>query len=130
MSVEEKLKDLIVKRYGTVSAFSKEIGMSQSTLATIMSRGINKASITSIIKICTALQISADELSNGKIVPIKEKSSDHIFISEITDMIEYMKNNPDEFSDLSVDGVKLTAVERDTFINALFLGVDFIRRSR
>ena len=68
MSVESDLKNLIVERYGTVKAFSQSVGLPNSTLDSIFRRGILKASVTNIIKICDELGISADGLGDGKIV--------------------------------------------------------------
>ena len=72
MTIEEKLKSLIIEKYGNMVNFCKEIDMPNSTLATIMKNGVHKANITSIIKICKALGISADELANNRIIPINE----------------------------------------------------------
>lgn len=68
--IEERLKDYIKEKYGNVSAFCKEIGMANSTFATIMTNGIQCANVKNIIKICQALNISADELAKGNIVPL------------------------------------------------------------
>lgn len=69
MSIEEQLKELIIKKYGSVNKFAQTCGLSTSTVATIFTRGVNKTNISTIIKICQQLGISADELSDGKIVP-------------------------------------------------------------
>ena len=74
MTIENKLKDLITEKYGSMVKFSQEIEMANSTLATIMKKGIHNANVNNIIKICKALQISADELANDRIVPINEDS--------------------------------------------------------
>lgn len=68
MSVESNLKNLIIERYGTVKAFSQSVGLPNSTLDSIFRRGILKASVTNVIKICDELGISADGLGEGKIV--------------------------------------------------------------
>ena len=68
--VEEKLKNYIKVKFGNVANFCKEIGMANSTFATIMTNGIQCANVKNIIKICQALNISADELAKGNIVPI------------------------------------------------------------
>lgn len=68
--VEEKLKNYIKAKFGNVANFCKEIGMANSTFATIMTNGIQCANVKNIIKICQALNISADELAKGNIVPI------------------------------------------------------------
>lgn len=130
MSIEEKLKQLILQKYGTMREFSKQIGMSQSTFSTIMSRGIHKASIGNIIKICKALQISADELANNRIVPIKKEQSSHVLFSDIPEMLEYMKINRNEFSDLTIDNKPLSDLEYDTVLNCLTLSIEFVRDLR
>lgn len=71
MSIENRLKDLIVEKFGNISNFCRKINMANSTFATIMRSGIHNANVSNIIKICKALEISADELANDNIVPIK-----------------------------------------------------------
>lgn len=68
--VEEKLKNYIKVKFGNIANFCKEIGMANSTFATIMTNGIQCANVKNIIKICQALNISADELAKGNIVPV------------------------------------------------------------
>lgn len=68
MTIEQELKALIVKRYGSAKNFALEINMPNSTLDNIFRRGVLNSSVTNIIKICNALEISADELADGKIV--------------------------------------------------------------
>ena len=70
MTIEEELKELMIKKSGSVNKFSSECGLSTSTVATIFSRGVNKTNINTIIKICQRLNISVDELSNGRITYI------------------------------------------------------------
>lgn len=130
MTIEEKLKDLVVERYGTMRQFSKEIGMSQSTFATIMKRGIHKASISNILVICKALQISADELANDRIVPIKKEQTSHILFTDIPEMLNYMKNYRNEFDDLTIDKIPLSDLEYETVLNCLTLSVEFVRDLR
>lgn len=79
MTIEEKLRKLIIEKSGSVNKFSHECGLSQSTIATIFVRGVNNANARNIIKICKHLGISADELLEGRIV----KSS----ISDLDDEI-------------------------------------------
>ena len=69
--IEDKLKNLIIEKYGTISNFCKKIDMANSTFATIMKNGVHSANVSNIIKICKALGISADELANDKIVPVR-----------------------------------------------------------
>lgn len=69
MTIEEKLRDLMIKKSGSVNKFAQECGLSQSTIFTIFQRGIDKANVSSIITICKALGISTDELTEGRITP-------------------------------------------------------------
>ena len=73
MTTEEQLRDLMIKKSGSVNRFAQEVGLSQSTIFSILSRGINKANIESIITICRALSISADELAEGRITPMNQQ---------------------------------------------------------
>ncbi len=92
MTTEEQLRDLMIKKSGSVNRFAQEVGISQSTIFSILSRGINKANIESIITICRALSISADELAEGRITPM----SDYLFVKngEPVALIEFEKLTP------------------------------------
>ena len=81
MTLEQELKALIVKRYGSAKNFALEINMPNSTLDNIFRRGILNSSVTNIIKICNALEISADELADGKIV---SRSASAVWASSLT----------------------------------------------
>lgn len=69
MSIEQQVKDLIISRYGSMKAFSISIGLPNSTLDSIFRRGLHKASIDNVIKICAALSISADGLGEDRLIP-------------------------------------------------------------
>ena len=81
MTIEQELKALIVKRYGSAKNFALEINMPNSTLDNIFRRGVLNSSVTNIIKICNALEISADELADGKIV---SRSASAVWASALT----------------------------------------------
>lgn len=70
MTIEEQLRELMIKKSGSVNKFSQEIGVPQSTIFSIFQRGVGKANINSIIAICKALNISTDELAEGRITPL------------------------------------------------------------
>ena len=130
MTIEEKLKKHILTKHKSIREFVKCADLPYSTVDGILKRGIANSSIGNVLKICKALQISADELANGKIVPNNNKASRHVFFTEIPEMLEYMRNHPDEYSDLTVDGQPLNQVEWDTMLNSLTLSVSFIRDIR
>ena len=84
--IEEELRDLIVSRYGTAVNFTKKIGMANSTLASIFRRGIHNASIDNIVRICKELDISADALAQGMIVPNKWEIEKIDIVTMLTNM--------------------------------------------
>lgn len=67
MTVEQKLKKLIIDTYGSVLEFTNQIGIPNSTLNSIFNRGVNTGTLANILKICDALHISADALARGEI---------------------------------------------------------------
>lgn len=81
MTIEQELKALIVKLYGSAKNFALEINMPNSTLDNIFRRGVLNSSVANIIKICNALEISADELADGKIV---SRSASAVWASSLT----------------------------------------------
>lgn len=89
MTIEEKLKNYILTKHKSIREFVKCTGLPYSTVDGILKRGIANSSIGNILIICKTLQISADELANGKIVPITKKTSRHIFIAEIPEMLDF-----------------------------------------
>ena len=129
MNTEEKLQDLIKAKYGTMYAFAKSIDMPNSTLATIMRAGVNKASISSIIKICHALNISVDELAKGNIVNIQNTEKDPL-IDELPALLEYLGKHRADYADLSVDGQALSPSEWRVFLNGMAFTVEMIRKGR
>ena len=71
MNIEDRLKSLILERYGSVREFTMSINMPYSTFDTILKRGIQNATVSNIIKICEALNISADSLLTRTISPTR-----------------------------------------------------------
>lgn len=130
MSIEEKLKEYILAHYKSIREFTKKVDMPYTTVDGILKRGVANSSIGNVLKICKALNISADELANNRIVPIEKEPLSHVFISEIPEMLEYMRNNPEEYYDLTVDGKPLSNIEWETMINSMVLTVDFVRNIR
>ena len=82
MNTEELLKNLIIEKSGSVNKFAQEIGIAQSTLVSVFSRGVNKSNINTIIKICQSLEISADALIDGRIVSNKDIVPDYLIQSK------------------------------------------------
>lgn len=67
MTIEERLKDLIIERYGSLRAFTTKHDIPNSTMVSILKRGIGSSNVSNVIKICKVLHISVDGLADGKI---------------------------------------------------------------
>lgn len=84
MTIENRLKELILEQYSSIREFTIKIKIPYSTLDSIFKRGIQNATLSNVLKICEALHISADSLANGEIeytlTPTKNETHD---VSEI-----------------------------------------------
>ena len=98
MTVEERLKDLIIKEYGTMKEFTDLIGIPNSTFANILRRGVKNANVVTIIKICQALNISTDDLAEGRIVPLIRSESIPTKIEDLFDELKQKLLNADNLT--------------------------------
>ena len=64
--LEEKLKKIIIEKYGSVRQFALKINIPYTTVDTILKRGIDNSNVRNVIKMCNELKISADKLANDK----------------------------------------------------------------
>lgn len=60
--MEEQIKKMIIEKYGSIRNFSDKIGLPNSTVVSILDRGIKNSNITNVMKMCKALNISVDNL--------------------------------------------------------------------
>lgn len=65
LSVEEQLKQRILSQYRSIRAFTTEINVPYSTIDTMLKRGISGASVTTVIRVCNALNVDVDALADG-----------------------------------------------------------------
>ena len=130
MKVEEKLKDLIIEQYGSISEFSSKISMPNSTLVSVLKRGIHNSSVTNIIKICKALGISTDELAHDRIVPIHETMQNKSHMTDIEKIVEYTKRNLQDYDNLTIGGKPMSQNEIEMLLDALDIGIGIIKRNR
>lgn len=105
VKIEMLLKEFILKRYRSQTAFAKEIGVPNSTIDTILgkkkdsddegdkkraSKGIMGASFTNITKIARGLGLSLDGLAEGKLIPYGKSETE--FSDEEWEMITKYRN--------------------------------------
>lgn len=124
MTIEEKLKEYILTKYKSIREFVLDVGIPYSTFDTILKRGIMNASIGNIVKICVALEISADALANGKIVPYEKKTE----IVDLRQMLFNYRINSNIIFEL--DGATLSEDEAFYFIESFETVLEMIKRRR
>lgn len=75
MTIEKELKNLILKRYGSILEFTNKTGLPYSTIDSIFRRGVLNSNIANVIKICEELKISVDALASNEIIPVENKKN-------------------------------------------------------
>lgn len=116
MNVEERLKEMIIKQFGTMKDFTDHIGIPNSTFANILRRGVQNANVVTIIKICQALEISTDDLAEGRIVPLKRPEATPERIEDIFEEVKQKLLNADN---LTINEEPATDAEIMYFVNTL-----------
>ena len=133
-NTEERLKELIKMKYGSLRKFCNETGIPQSTLSSIMVRGINNASIQTVIKICQALDISTDELAEGRIIPNDHKQRQALrllaYARELSKILQFGREYKNAYEPYAIDGVDMSEEETEMFLDGLELVTNLIRKQR
>lgn len=131
MTTEEKLKELILKRYHSIREFTIAIDIPYTTLDSIFRRGIGNSSVVNVIKICKALGISADALVDGEIKPVKIGTeillNDRI---EVEDILAGTKDKLIHQDDITLDGKPINKSEIESILNAIDVGVEIVKKKR
>lgn len=125
MTIEEKLKAYILTKYRSMREFTQSIGIPYSTMTTILKRGIENSNVLNIIKICQELEISADELAAGRIVPV---ASANLTPLKIEDIIGNAKQQLLSSSNLTLNGQLLDEAEIKGIVNSLDLILEIEKR--
>ena len=66
--IENKIKVMILEKYGSIRRFANKIQVPYTTIDTIFKRGLLNANVLTVIKICNELDIDINELANNKVV--------------------------------------------------------------
>lgn len=127
LSIENQLRELIVERYDTVVNFSKIVGIKNSTIASILARGVNNSTVDNIIKICNELQISTDALAEGKIVSCDDRKKSEKTLDQFVSDIKRELSNNDK---IILDGSALSTSEKLILLDFLEMGADYIKKTR
>ena len=67
MTLEERLKALILSRYKSIREFVSTTDIPYSTVDAILRRGVMNSNANNIQKLCKALDLSADALLSGEL---------------------------------------------------------------
>ncbi|MDT9336923.1 hypothetical protein P3F01_11120 [Clostridium perfringens] len=124
-TIENKLKELILTKYKSLREFTLKIGMPYSTFDTILKRGVDKANIINILKICNELDISADKLANGIIEynnVEKDTYSINLSKEETTLLENYNKLNKfgkNKVINYTKDLIEMPKYQKDNNVTAL-----------
>ena len=131
MSIEDKLKAMIIEKYGSVKHFSEVADLPYQTVVSILNRGVMKAGLQNIKDICKELDISVDALSEGKLIrnaPIDPEKAKKV--NDLYDLIEAYVYFYENYYECTLDGVPLNDDEMDTFLVGVNLTIDQIRAKR
>ncbi len=118
MKTEEKLKELIIEKYGTVKFFSNVVGIKYTTLDSMLKKDIGKASISNVIKICHELHLDVDALAEGRIETKKKSAADislaeDLFLQKYRALSEYDRNTLSYLTDRILDKVPEMKIEEE-----------------
>lgn len=78
--LEDKLKSLIIEKYGSIRQFALKIDIPYTTVDSILKRGIDNSNVGNVIKMCKALNISIDNLLDNNSLKFDIKNIEPIKI--------------------------------------------------
>ena len=61
MELEEQVKKEIIDKYGSIRQFALAIDIPHTTIDSILKRGMDNSNVNNVLRICKALNISADD---------------------------------------------------------------------
>jgi len=129
MSTEDKLKDLILKRYHSIREFTIAIDIPYTTMDSIFRRGVGNSSVSNVIKICKALGISADALADGEIVPVKKRTATPINDRfEVKEILSDTKDRLIHSGEITLDGKPIGKAGIESIIDAMDVGIEIARK--
>lgn len=117
MDKTEKLRKLIIEKYGSIRAFSKVVNIPSTTLTSALDKGIGGMSVDKVIKICEELAIDVktfEPVSYGSNLKWREetllknynklnsngKHEAEKRVEELTRLVEYTYEEPKTLQDL------------------------------
>ena len=123
MTIEEKLRDYILARYKSLREFSCFANLPNSTVNTILSRGVINAKVGNIIQICKVLNISADALADGKIEPRRDCVNPMLDVKDIVDDTKVKLTHA-----VTLDGNRVDIDTLEHMVDALHIGYELTKK--
>lgn len=127
MTIEEKLKQMIIAEYGSLRQFAIQKNLTYANIDSILRRGIKNATWTSVKNLCKALGISANELADEKIVLVQTEENES---KDIEKLIMLKRQNLHGNNDFSLDNQDLSDDEYELLLDAVEIGIGIIKRRR
>lgn len=130
MTIEEKLKNLILSRYHSIRDFTTYVGLPYTTLDSMFRRGVGNSSITNVLKVCKALGISMDALADGEIQPITRRV---VVVKDAIDVEDVLEDTKDMFlhgGSVNLDGKPINKDSLESIIDAIDIGVEMAKKKR
>lgn len=125
MTLEERIRELILARYPSVKDFAEACGVKYTTICGMLARGMNNSNVSNAIAVCKALNIDVEALSDNEIVFIDPNKKDESLEEYALAFKQKLLNG-----DLSLDGVKLSEREARLYIDSMEIASELIRRER
>lgn len=76
MTLEEQLKQEIIRQHGSILAFSKTIGIKNSTIDSMLTRGLYNAGVGRVMQIFDALGIDTESLAVGRLIYVDDSKTE------------------------------------------------------
>ena len=129
MTVEEQIKNMIIEKFKSVRAFTQFINVPYSTIDTMIKRGISGTAITTVLKVCRALNIDAESLETGIIALKSPTTTEPLTINQSPTALDEKISRLDEVdlakTEAYVDGLlssakyEIAAAEHNTYLTLI-----------
>jgi len=147
MTTEEKLREIILNRYHSIREFSSRIGVPNSTVESILKRGVANSSVSNVIKLCKGLNLDVEALAEGRIEYVKTKNpiASHVKVIRVSEgkvnVVPVPKRDEDvrvilngtikqltDATKLTLNGKTIDTYDVDSIVDAMNFGVDIVSK--
>lgn len=122
MTIEDRVKDMILEEYHSVREFCITHGIPYTTVKSMLQRGFNNSSVSNVLKICSALRISADAVAQGRIEPVKDIETPTTDLEVLIDnLVIFMERNK-----VTMSGKEISDKRLKNYMDYLKLGLGML----